>query len=170
MIQSIDNFFPNFDLILKEAKRVPLYDLKRHKKLVTKYDQGNWPGLRSDDLTETNPALITLFLNILKQHNMVSRNIKSLTSCIHLRGVKDEANDWMHKDDSLVSGLLYLNETNLNSGTKLYDDNKNETANFKYVQNRYIQFPGHINHAAYGHFGNNVDDGRLTLNIFFYET
>jgi len=59
-----------------------------------------------------------------------------------------------------------LSDTNLNSGTQMFDKEHNIINDMKYVQNRAIFFSSNYNHKAYGHFGSNVQDGRLTLNLF----
>ena len=60
----------------------------------------------------------------------------------HLRLKDTNKEDFLHKDspDSTYSLLVYLSETNLFSGTKLYDDLDNEVADIKFVQNRAIIF------------------------------
>ena len=72
----------------------------------------------------------------------------------------------MHKDEADYAFLIYLNETNLKSGTYLYDENHNVIADIKYVQNRFVIYSGSYNHMGYGHFGNSKENGRLTLNGF----
>tara|TARA_A100001015_G_C14950754_1_gene696640 strand:- start:1195 stop:1449 length:255 start_codon:yes stop_codon:yes gene_type:complete len=77
--------------------------------------------------------------------------------------------DWIHKDDvkSQFSGLVYLSPTNLESGTRFYDDKENEIADIKFVQNRFVFFNGNYNHMSIGNHGTNIENGRLTLNAFF---
>ena len=49
----------------------------------------------------------------------------------------------------------------------LYDENENVINDIKFVKNRYIMYSGSYKHMAYGHHGSSIEDGRLTLNIFF---
>ena len=49
----------------------------------------------------------------------------------------------------------------------LYDEDENPTQTINFVQNRAVIFPGHIKHKSLLNYGNNLDDGRLTLNCFF---
>ena len=36
----------------------------------------------------------------------------------------------------------------------------------KFVQNRFVMYSANYKHMGYGHHGKNIDDGRLTLNLF----
>ena len=75
--------------------------------------------------------------------------------------------DFIHKDlPHTYSMLIYLSPTNLNSGTDLYNENKEMVNSFKFVQNRAIIFNSGYYHKAINNHGNDLDDGRLTLNIF----
>ena len=72
--------------------------------------------------------------------------------------------DWPNDDYSM---LVYLSPTNLKSSTRLYDDKNNMIDEIKCVQNRALIFDSKYYHTAYGSYGTNVDDGRLTLNAFW---
>ena len=85
---------------------------------------------------------------------------------IHLRRKEDIDKDWIHKDNDDYAFLIYLNNTNLDSGTYLYDDANNVSTDIKYVQNRFVMYNGLYSHMGYGHFGNDTNNGRLTLNGF----
>ena len=163
-----ENFFPDINLVLNEIKNMELYNQETFNKRNN--DKQTWPGFRSDLLSYTHhPALLGLLL--LSCSNLKLKiKIKELTAYIHLRTQEDNQKDWIHTDSCQYSLLVYLNKTNLNSGTKIFDNNNNEINDIKYVQNRAILYNGSYRHMGYGHFGDSVDDGRLTLNLFFNET
>ena len=90
-----------------------------------------------------------------------------INTYVHLRLDKDKDQDWIHTDqDSDFAALIYLSKSNLNSGTKLFDENNNVINDIKFVQNRFVMYSARYKHVGYGHHGKNIDDGRLTLNLF----
>ena len=62
--------------------------------------------------------------------------------------------------------IVFLAKTNLDSGLNLYDNVNNEIVHIKYVQNRAVIFHGRRLHKSHLNFGDNIDNGRLTLNAF----
>ena len=62
--------------------------------------------------------------------------------------------------------IVFLSKTNLSSGLNLYNNDKNEYVHIKYVQNRAVIFHSQRFHKSHLNFGNNIDNGRLTLNGF----
>ena len=66
----------------------------------------------------------------------------------------------------MYSMLVYLSPTNLNSGTDLYNENDEMITSFKFVQNRAVLFSSSYKHRAINNHGTDVNNGRLTLNIF----
>lgn len=161
-----ENFFSHLDLILPEIKRIKLYNMKDHPENLE--PEIEWPGYRSENLLKCSPSLFFLVLENLKKTNLVKGNYQFLIY-IHLRTEKDEKEDFIHEDKATLAGLVYLNKTNLNSGTHLYDENDNIISDFKYVQNRLVMYSGQYRHCAYGHFGDTFDNGRTTLNIFAHK-
>ena len=82
---------------------------------------------------------------------------------VHYRGA--DAKDWIHTDVEPLAGIIYINPTNVESGTRLYND-KDCVTDIKYVQNRLIMYSGGYPHQGYGHFGSSKEQGRLTVNLF----
>ena len=83
-------------------------------------------------------------------------------------GLESEQNYYPHGDWDFAF-LYYLSETNLNSGTKFYfndEDKNNEHTLVKFVQNRLLIYDAKMPHCPWGKYGNNLSDGRLTLNGF----
>tara|TARA_R110000803_G_scaffold164758_2_gene228416 strand:+ start:8565 stop:9104 length:540 start_codon:yes stop_codon:yes gene_type:complete len=165
-----DNILPNFNLLLPHINQVPLYSPKEHG-LTPK----SWPGKRSYELSVNQPFLFYLVWKSIQDLNLpfLSNNIH-VEMFMHLRRGKDNSKDWIHRDNVPTkkgfipdySGLIYLNDTNLTSGTCLYDHNYNVINDFKYIQNRLCLFSSAYLHKGYGHFGNSSQNGRTTLNIF----
>lgn len=169
----VENFFSNFENIKDHFKKIPLYDLDTFNKEYAEEQQA-WPGHRSDDLARSNPFLFNLVVKEL--YEKFGKNLSphlNMSSYLHLRLAQDDQKDWIHTDDKHhLSLLVYLSETNLKSGTCLYekgfDSIKNEepsmTVNF--VQNRALLFDSSTYHKSMLNYGNNLDTGRLTLNCF----
>ena len=75
--------------------------------------------------------------------------------------------DFIHKDEPhMYSMLVYLSPTNLSSGTDLYNENDEVINSVKYVQNRALVFNSSYKHKAVNNHGTDINNGRLTLNIF----
>jgi hypothetical protein len=161
----IDNFFDKFNFIKDEFKKIPRYEKDDYNKMFPK-EQQNWPGKRSAFILNTQPFLFNLFLKEFSKFNF-DLSSHSVALHTHLRLEKDGIKDWIHRDiTSDYSCIVYLSETNLNSGTYFYSENKEIVSDIKFVQNRAVLFDGRYLHSAYGHHGYTEDNGRLTLNSF----
>ena len=165
ILNQIDGFFPRLDHIMPEIKKINLYN---HKDYSDKFVcDSNWPGLRSGNFAETKPIFWNYITNLLFQNNLINNGLYNISAQLHLRLNEDNEKDWIHKDDEYIySILIYLSDTNLESGTYLYDENENIINDIKFVKNRLIMFSSQYKHKGYGYYGTNIDDGRLTLNIF----
>ena len=99
-------------------------------------------------------------------NNLILR--ESVTSFyVHARFDGDDKGEWVHQDNYRYASLIYLSPTNLQSGTKLYSSEDHKEINdFKFIQNRYIQYDASYFHSAYGNHGTNIDNCRLTINMF----
>tara|TARA_B100000902_G_C26894542_1_gene709060 strand:+ start:66 stop:644 length:579 start_codon:yes stop_codon:yes gene_type:complete len=177
----VENFFGNFEQIKDEFKEIPRYSYYNHPFIKPKLEEMKekqketgqgyfWPGARSEDLKKGNRFLTALFLKEF-EHKMGGFFHEKLSFMIytHLRLDNDKAQDFPHKDspDSIYSLLVYLSDTNLKSGTRLYDDVGNEVADIKFVQNRAIIFSSEYTHEAINNHGTDQNNGRLTLNVFW---
>ena len=163
----VDNFFDDFNVIKNHFTKLSFFKREDYKPRPNE-KMGNWPGLRTGHLIDTEPFLFNLFLKNLyeKVHYLPEFN---LSSYLHCRLEEDEKKDWIHTDDeySDYSGLVYLSNTNFNSGTTFYDEKDNLVADIKFVQNRFVFFKGKIRHRSTGNHGTTLENGRLTLNAFF---
>ena len=157
----IDNFLPYLTEYLLEIYKIPLYEPEEYKRVNI---NTNWPGKRSFSLFSENKFLYFLILQNLHKVSFLKKY--TLDLFLHLRREQDYSKDWIHTDNDDYAFLIYLNKTNLNSGTYLYDENKNIISDIKYVQNRFVIYSGSYNHMGYGHFGDCPENGRLTFNGF----
>lgn len=163
----VDNFFDNFYNIEECFKKIPLYNLKQYNKKFPKI--GTWPGYRSADLSIVNPFLYNLVVKEIfdkfKIDFFTSARFIEMKSVMHLRTANSEE-DWIHKDDSQKTLLIYLSKTNLESGTCLYEEDNSPSTTVKFVQNRALLFDANVKHSSLLNYGNDINDGRLTINCF----
>jgi hypothetical protein len=165
MFRQIENFFPRLNLILSEFKKFELFDKDEYNKI--KNDNFQWPGKRSLSIFETNIFLFDYVNHLMFSKNLLEPGNYDIRSFIHLRLEEDNSKDYIHKDVPWdLAALIYLSDTNLESGTYLYDENKNIINDIKFVNNRIILYSGDYYHKGYGHHGSSVEDGRLTYNMF----
>jgi len=160
-----DNFFPNIDLILPQIKKTKLYNLEDFKKETGQYN-ATWPGFRSLPLDSVNPILNEFVLFLMNQKRLFEPGHWKIGSYIHLRLENDNSKDWIHTDPDDFAALIYLSKTNLNSGTHLFDENDNLINDIKFVKNRFISYTGCTKHKGYGHHGDSIENGRLSINLF----
>ena len=168
LIKQVENFFPRLELILPEIKKINLYSQKEFNKIEDSTD--NWSGFRSLNLRKNNVFLYELINNLMFTKKVMDKGSYDIASFLHLRLEEHNVQDWIHKDPALFTALIYLSDTNLNSGTYIYDENNNIINDIKCVKNRFVIFSGNYNHKGYGHYGNSVQNGRLTFNLFINET
>ena len=174
----VEDFFEQFDLIKDEFKKIPLYDsvelTKLNRETFNLTENGGeetWPGSRSEPLFKVSPFLEALFLQTFdnKFKNFFADKKVSCKTSLHLRLDKDDTSDWIHQDNEVAdySLLVYLSDTNLQSGTGLYNPKKELITDVKFVQNRAFLFTIDYFHKAIGNHGNDIHDCRLTFNAFF---
>lgn len=170
MIFIKDNFFDYFDQFESFFKTVPLYTKEELTNNFNYKDQ-YWPGRRSK-LLHTEVATQPIYFLFLKEFNQKIGHVISglkwkVNLSVHLR--VGETTDWIHKDDDVdYAMVINLSETNLNSGTCFYDEEKKETIVSKFVKNRAVFYDAQINHSSVGNYGKDIESGRLTLNAFFW--
>ena len=158
-----DNIFGDIESVRSRALRVPLYAVEEYNQRFGR--QEDWPGERSDLLSVSEPTLDAWVHEAVQSIPMFT-GLK-FHSFIHFRG--DDSGDWIHCDHEALAGIIYINPTNLTSGTKLYNDSECVT-DIKYVQNRLLMYSGAYPHQGYGHFSSDKEQGRLTINLFLDES
>jgi hypothetical protein len=162
----VDNFFDNFENIKDSFKNIKMYDNEEYNKHFE--NNGKWPGFRSQDLYDSNKFLWNLIVKEFEQKfNNPLRGQKYWFKCYtHLR--LENMDDWIHTDPNYATLMVYLSNTNLKSGTCLYNENKELTTTVNFVQNRAFLCNGKTNHMSLNNHGTDINNGRLTLNCFIY--
>lgn len=161
----LDDFIPDLDNCLGCLKKVSLYDKESNPDYFG-VENVSFPGKRSMDMFKENPFFVRYFLKILQERVHIEGDY-ILHSYLHLRPCGSDKEDFVHVDNNTFSGVLYLSETNLESGTAFYDDKENMIDKINFVQNRLILFPAHLMHCSVKNHGLGIDTGRLTFNAFF---
>src|SRR6056300_1360370 len=160
-VMIVDNFFDNFDVIENHFKKIPLYELKDFREKFNSKE--SWPGYRSGFIDIEQPFLWNLTMKEFahKVGDFISdKKFNLVESFLHLR--LDKQNDWIQIDSVDITMITYLSKTNLKSGTAFYDENVNQMADTKFVQNRAVLFDGNIPHSSIQNYGDNIENGRLT--------
>lgn len=176
MILVIDNFFDanSLQLVTNEIKKLQFYSCENHPcdgyKDVPEY-QTKFPGTRTDIIERANPLLNSFIYNCIKDTGKSFLNHRfTLEQFAHLRTEDDNEADYIHQDPVDWAYLIYLSDTNLTSGTKMYStiDSKKDAENtfIHFVQNRVVMFDSSTPHMAWNNHGQNMDNGRLTINGF----
>ena len=155
-----DNLFPNIQMVRAASLRVPLYTCAEYNQQFAREE--DWPGQRSNLLSESAPEL----------NDVIHRAVNSIpffqqlkfNAFVHFRG--EGCEDWVHMDREPLAGIIYINPTNVQSGTRIYNTDQQMITDVKYVQNRLVMYSGGYLHAGYGHFGATPADGRTTINLF----
>ena len=165
----IENFFDNFVNLENSFKKIPLLKYDKYPEKYKSTVNEVWPGQRSLPLQVEYSFLTQLVIKEVMQksdsHNLIYKPW-SINASINLRLDNDNDRDFIHSDPADLTMILFLAKTNLNSGLNLYDIVSDETAHIKYVQNRAVIFNSRTLHKSHLNFGNNIDNGRLTLNAF----
>jgi len=173
----IDNFFDNFELVETEFKKIPLYSMKdfpeEHRGILSDRIDADgykqrilWPGQRSVMLGVKHPSVLQLTERIIQKSGdeRLKNTNWGMTVQLHLRLHEDEEKDYIHTDRDSLSMIVYLSKTNLKSGTNIYNTDDEVTTNIKFVQNRAVIFDCNQKHRSSLNYGDNIDNGRLTLN------
>ncbi len=186
MIYVYDDFVPQ--IILEEAitqiKKHKFYDDKTHPSMVENKNHhvddiynAKWGGIRTLEISHIEPIFdkVLTHLFVHTNHDYFTQQFQYLNYA-HLRLEKDDAEDYIHQDVGVnFAYILYLSESNPKSGTKFYDscdaDKKQEKQFVQFKKNRLVLFDATIPHMAWGSYGTNIDNGRLTINGFckYYE-
>lgn len=128
----------------------------------------SWPGKRTCELSQESPFLYIHLLSLLEMNGVEIHKYKKILSYCHIRQAEDKEKDWIHVDQC-DTALIYLSPTNLNSGTKFFDSQRNEITSVQFVQNTCVFFEESLLHSSFGNHGDNIDNARMTLNIFCHK-
>tara|TARA_E500000318_G_scaffold80219_1_gene75319 strand:- start:2584 stop:3108 length:525 start_codon:yes stop_codon:yes gene_type:complete len=165
------NFFDNFNYLKDEFKKIKLYNLEDYNNETNSKE--NWPGLRSKNLFIENKFLTALYVNQIRKYNIIDPNVRfNVNLHVHLRLSEDDSKDWIHKDiqgGCFLSGITYLSDTNLKSGTIFYTEDEQKCSEVNALQNTSVFFNPAVNHKSGLNYGDSLENGRLTLNAFFFK-
>jgi hypothetical protein len=174
-ILCVNNFFDDPHKIVELAKKQKYY-LTKDNPSMTNLKFG-YNGIRtlhfSDILNEElcydlNNKIVSKLFKDTPPSKIKLQSI-CLFHCLFDTDIPD--NSWVHKDTSLYSGLIYLNENFVdkfnNHGTKIYRNG--EETNISYEFNKMILYRGDYFHSPNFGFGQSIDDCRLSLNFFINE-
>ena len=162
----IDNFFGDrLSYLLPYLKNQPHYSRSKHP-VYTPEEDSNWPGVRSREMLVNNPPMFSLFADAMPMGIPYNSDSGRVTLYTHFR-YDDNSPDWIHQDGTPITTIVYLSETNLNSGTGFYDGpDGNLILDVPFVQNRAVIFHGNVWHGSKGNYGTTKDDARFTMNFF----
>ena len=166
-VKVLFDFLPYVKSIYPLTKQLKFYNDKEFTDKFKK--RATWPGVRTSDLNESCPFLYIHTLTLLqKAIKLKYTEYERIEMYCHLRLEEDDSKDWIHTDVS-DTALIYLSPTNLNSGTDFYDDQENTVASVKFIQGSCVFFKSGIKHRSIGNHGHNMEDGRMTLNVFMFK-
>jgi tryptophan halogenase len=162
----IDDFFENANSI-RELALTDTY--KRHQDVP----RAGWRGFRSDITKERHGVLYDYMHDRLCKLNPQFINKKILLHFHYcLESTKAECHPSfeeikLHKDSSNWAGVIYLTPNpQSESGTCLFSDDMSVSNHVENVYNRLVIYPSDILHGPQDLFGNDINDGRITLTIF----
>ena len=164
-----DNFFDSVSEIRELALSL---DYRCSEDIV--YDVG-WKGYRTEELDFfNNDILVECEENILNSVcNFYNLTGYSITTYFHIsyESTKNILNDFNNKkyhfDLSEYAGVIYLTpDPPKKMGTSILDGNKNKIINVENIYNRLLAYPSSCIHAPTDLFGDNKENGRMTLTFF----
>lgn len=163
MIQVVNKFFTLYsnDYYLL-AKQLKFYAIDEFKK-ISGHTHVDFPGKRTTQLKDCAPFFYINLVNLCYERFNVKLEPLDGVYC-HARFANDKP-DWIHTDNARTI-IVFLSDTNLNSGTCFYDDADQQTMDVGFVHNRAVMFDGNIAHKSKENYGSTIDDCRMTINIF----
>jgi len=174
-ILCVSNVFENPQEIIQLAKKQSFYSCEENPSIKNTNIQ--YKGERTLQLHAVlqEKDYVDLTEKIVKKifQQVPTANITLQPICLFHHLIEKDVPDktWLHRDTSLYSGVIYLNETFIdkfnNHGTKIIKNG--EEVNIKNEFNKLVLYRGDYLHSANFGFGNCLDNSRLTLNFFINE-
>jgi hypothetical protein len=148
----IDNFLENPDLIRSIALS---------KQYVKASKETGWKGYR---IVMDDTKLIDYIKNKLIE---IDNKFKNIILETYFHYSLDDTYKKLHKDETQWAGVIYLTPNPpKNCGTTLHDDTGVLENIIDNVYNRFILYNGSTIHGIQDTFGDDINNGRLTLTIF----
>jgi hypothetical protein len=178
MIQDIlcvSNVFENPEEIIDLAKKQRFYSCEENpsiKNTNIKYKGERTLQLHGVLREEDYFSLTEKIVKKIFQHTPSAKvTLQPICLFHHLTENDIPDKNWLHRDTSLYSGVIYLNKTFIdkfnNHGTKIIKNG--EEINIKNEFNKLVLYRGDYLHSANFGFGDYLDNSRLTLNFFINE-
>ncbi len=168
-VRAFYNFLEYPSFFYDECKKFKFYNIDEFKKKHNEQNaQWQWPGMRTSNFSDQSPFLHMHLLLCLKNSGIDIHKYKKISSYAHVRTSNDESKDWPHVDDC-DTALIYLSNTNLDSGTVFLTDQKEEITRVNFLQNTCVFFEQGLLHSSFGNHGDTIDNARMTLNIFLFK-
>ena len=150
------------------VNKYKFYDQENYQQLFG--GEQTWPGVRSANILDIDPSLYYFVFNLLLQKGHNLNIYDEIIMYAHKRLDKDKNKDFIHVDPT-DTALIYLSETNINSGTVFYrnvpdSDKPQLIGDVKFIQSNCVFFNKGVPHSGFGHYGDNLTDSRTTINIF----
>jgi hypothetical protein len=160
-------FLPYVQDIYEICKnKIKLYTYKKHPDYIN--PNTKWPGLRSQKLNHIEPFLHLLLLKEAENKFKFDPKLyREIHSYVHLRSEESNGEEFIHQD-TCDTMLIYLSDSNLKSGTRFYSNEQEPISEVNFVQNTAVYFDGSIFHGSLKNYGDSIDNGRMTINIFCF--
>lgn len=161
-----DTFY-NIQEIYNFCKTLPFYNLEQYRQKFPNL-QGKetiWPGYRTEEFKTICPIFYHFILEKLIESKIDIKQYRDISTTCHLRLESDNEGEYIHTDPS-DTALVYLSPTNFSSGTNFYDDRRNLVTHCAFLQNTMTNFSQGILHSSVNNYGNSIENGRMTINIF----
>lgn len=156
----IDNFFNNVD----DIRNIAL-SLEYQKSS----DKTGWKGFRKKVENDSiNQYIKSKIIELDDSFKNLDLNIFFHYTTDETKKIVDNFDkNRLHKDLTEWAGVIYLFPTpKPNSGTTLHSNDGSVIHNIENKYNRFIFYKGDILHGVLDTFGNDINDGRLTITIF----
>lgn len=166
MIRIADNFFDYHSWDYYHCmKNLPFYKLDEWQRKTGLTNQ-TWPGMRTESIQKIAPFLFLNVIELMRRKLEMDISYRKNVMFCHARFENDKP-DWIHTDSGYTL-LVFMSDTNLESGTGFFDKNDNMVDRISFVHNRAILFNGQqYRHMSLKNFGDSLDNARLTINASF---
>ena len=174
----IDSFFSDPDIIRRWALGEKFYNTKELTEITSKVTKAEnyFPGLRTLPLTQLKSPYSELILNNvvrIGRHVFGIQGNLDIVASFQLTTEKDYDMANIHTDTSgdpriALAGVIYLTpNAPLDTGTSLYTQPPHGlTDTVGNVYNRLVLYNANTYHRANRYFGDDMENGRLTLACF----
>lgn len=170
----VENVLDNPDEFITYSKQLDYYTKENNQNSI----KGFYSGVRSKSLVDLNSDLYhrlntEIFTKCANKiypdsTNKILYGFGFETSIFfHLLTEQDKPNDtWLHQDpDCIWAGVIYLNKNpQPDSGTIVYRNGEKIIVPNQF--NKLVLYSPTFDHMSQGGFGDNLDNGRLTITFF----